>query len=445
VFHLFSSNHQNVTNVLDTTLNKLNANDPVAIAQISALAGTDDTATIEGYRQEIVNQIQRSKANIANDPNTGSDNYASRDQFVGLVQTNIGQAAQNLDTPALANLANDWQQYGDADPRWALCPIVSFFTLKVPKHPFMGSAVPVSYTYCEYKPKFTIALMADWGAPNDASRSISALIKASQPDYVIHLGDIYYAGTQAECQAVLDMWPLCDPDGKPIKDRSFALNGNHEMFCGARDYFDTVLPAFNQGASFFRLITQYWQFLGLDTAYDGGRLSGADVQVQWDWLIANLNGNPGLANIFLTHHQPVSAHAQESSDAKQLNQDSQNILAATRPDAIFGWFFGHEHRCVVYDDTVVGYKARLIGNGAIPHDVQTETAADANCTPFTSVNTGTFGSGNAISSWVLLTVEGPKITVEYFDQNGRPSSINSEIWQTTLAGQPLPGEVLSPN
>ena len=48
---------------------------------------------------------------------------------------------------------------------------------------------------------------------------------------MIHLGDIYYAGTKPECEAVLKMWPLCDADGAPIKDRSFALNGNHEMFC----------------------------------------------------------------------------------------------------------------------------------------------------------------------------------------------------------------------
>jgi hypothetical protein len=43
---------------------------------------------------------------------------------------------------------------------------------------------------------------------------------------------------------------------------------------------------------------------------------------------------------------------------------------------IFGWFFGHEHCAVIYDDKVTGYKARLIGNGAIPHDVQSEVKPD---------------------------------------------------------------------
>jgi hypothetical protein len=33
--------------------------------------------------------------------------------------------------------------------------------------------------------------------------------------------------------------------------------------------------------------------------------------------------------------------------------------------------------------------------------------------PVTCVDTGTYGEGNAIRSFVLLTVEGPTLTVEY--------------------------------
>ena len=301
----------------------------------------------------------------------------------------------------------------------------------------MGAAAPDSYVYFERRPRFTIALMADWGAANDAARQISDLIRHREPDYVIHLGDVYYAGTKPECEAVLKMWPLCDADGAPIKDRSFALNGNHEMFCGARNYFGTILAAFNQGASYFKLKTEYWQFLGLDTAYTGGSLSHPETQVQWDWLVANLNADSRTA-IFLTHHQPISAHTQETQDSQPLRDDVAKLLGQTRADAIYGWFFGHEHRAIAYDDSVTGYKARLIGNGAIPHDAQSEVKPDDGCTPFTCVNTGTWGSGNAISSFVMLTVEGPKITVEYIDQNGNPSSIPKEVWASTSGRQPLP-------
>jgi hypothetical protein len=437
MFHLFSSKHQNVTNVLDMTLVKLKAKDPAMMKEISDRAGTIDPAIIENYRKQIISQIDHAKDHIAGDPKATIEQYASRDPFVGLVQTSISQVAQTLNPPALANLAGDWQQYGDADPRWALCPIVSFFAWRLPRHQFVGSSDPNSYVYVEHRQKFTIALMADWGAANHSAQDVSHRIQERHPDYVIHLGDIYYAGTKAECEGVLKMWPLCDADGAPIKDRSFALNGNHEMFCGARHYFGTILPAFNQGASHFKIKTEYWQFLGLDTAYTGGSLSHPETQVQWDWLLANLNGDSRTA-IFLTHHQPVSAHSQETQDSQPLREDVAKLLSQTRKDAIYGWFFGHEHREVAYDDNVTGYKARLIGNGAIPHDAQHEEKPDDGCTPFTCVNTGTWGSGNAISSFVMLTVDGPKITVEYIDQNGKPSSTPVEVWDATTEAQPLP-------
>jgi hypothetical protein len=153
--------------------------------------------------------------------------------------------------------------------------------------------------------------------------------------------------------------------------------------------------------------------------------------------VANLNAD-SRTSIFLTHHQPISAHSQETQDSQPLRDDVAKLLGQTRADAISGWFFGHEHRSVAYDDSVTGYKARLIGNGAIPHDAQSEVRPDDGCTPFTCVNSGTWGSGNAISSFVMLTVDGPKITVEYIDQNGKPSSIPKEMWTATTEKQPLP-------
>jgi hypothetical protein len=112
-------------------------------------------------------------------------------------------------------------------------------------------------------------------------------------------------------------------------------------------------------------------------------------------------------------------------------------MAQTQPNPIFGWFFGHEHRAIVYDDNATGFKARLIGNGAIPHDAENEFKCDDRCTPITCVNTGTWGDGNAISSFVFLTVDGPTLTVEYIDQNGQPSSIPKETWTATADKQPF--------
>ena len=437
LFHLFSSQHQNITNVLDSTLDKLNNKDPETMKQLANEAGTIDPDMLENYRKQLINQIQDSKDHIANDPKSGGQDYASRDPFVGLVQTNMGKTAHSIGVPAMADVANDWQKYGSVDPRWALCPIVSFFQWRIPKHQFVGSSDAVAYNYAEHRPKFTIAIMADWGAANTAARQVSQQIAAKNPDYVIHLGDTYYAGTAAECQASLDMWPLRDAANNPVPFKSFALNGNHEMFCGAHNYYGTLLPAFKQGASYFKIRTEYWQFIGLDTAYAGGCLNRPEVKVQWDWLVGNLSVKALLSTIFLTHHQPVSAHAQEFSDSRPLYDDVQTLMAQTQPNPIFGWFFGHEHRAIVYDDKATGFKARLIGNGAIPHDAENEVKCDDGCTPITCVNTGTWGDGNAISSFVFLTVDGPTLTVEYIDQNGQPSSIPTETWTATADKQPF--------
>jgi hypothetical protein len=62
-----------------------------------------------------------------------------------------------------------------------------------------------------------------------------------------------------------------------------------------------------------------------------------------------------------------------------------------------------------------------------------EVKCDAGCTHITCVNTGTWGDGNAISSFVFLTVDG----LTYIDQNGQPSSISTETWTATADKQPF--------
>jgi hypothetical protein len=112
LFHLFSSQHQNITNVLDSTLQKLQAKDPETMKQLANEAGTIDPDMLENYRKQLISQIENSKDHIASDPKSGAEDYASRDPFVGLVQTNMGKTAHTIGVPAMANVANDWQHTG---------------------------------------------------------------------------------------------------------------------------------------------------------------------------------------------------------------------------------------------------------------------------------------------------------------------------------------------
>ena len=96
-------------------------------------------------------------------------------------------------------------------------------------------------------------------------------------------------------------------------------------------------------------------------------------------------------------------------------------------DAIFGWFFGHEHRCTVYQDKETPYNARLIGSGCIPHDIQSEVTCDSGCTPFTWVSArGEDGTESAISLYAELRFIREWLEIVYTDERG--TSLGKEQW-----------------
>ena len=203
------------------------------------------------------------------------------------------------------------------------------------------------------------------------------------------------------------------------------------MYSGGEAYFDLVLKAFGQPQPFFCLENERWRLIGLDTAYNDGRLKPRDasdpITGQWNWLIEILKKSDGKKNILLTHHQPVSAHTTEFNNSQPLRDDVAALLATegVNPDAIFGWFFGHEHRCALYKDSETQFNARLIGNGCIPHRVQTEKDADPGCTPFEKVNRRQTdpNSGAATSMFVMLSFSdtSPELFIDYIDED-------SEVW-----------------
>lgn len=311
--------------------------------------------------------------------------------------------------------------------------------------------------------KCSIALLGDWGADNNHAQRIAQIVRDRSADIAIHLGDIYYAGNQYECERFLANWPL-----KIAYGNSFALNGNHEMYSRGIPYFNTILPAFGQEASYFTLRNDNWQLHGLDTAYvpfsiDGqvqvddkpgfwkslmtrigstlefqdhenfGRKSDARLQAQWDWVQSKLSNSGTRKNIFLSHNQPVSAYLPEFKAGSFLYNEFWK-LRETIPNGmhtVLAWFFGHEHKGTIYKDSATEFKARLIGNGAIPHSRQalvppakddTGTAS----TPVFTMNNKALKADCldiqeldlAVSTFALLTLDGPDAYVEYINEDG---------------------------
>src|SRR5262249_51423764 len=85
-----------------------------------------------------------------------------------------------------------------------------------------------------------IAVLGDWGTGMYGAPVSAHTIQTDPAAYwmLLHLGDVYYSGTQAEVQErFLALWP------KRTDAFSRALNSNHEMYSGGFAYFDMTLPA----------------------------------------------------------------------------------------------------------------------------------------------------------------------------------------------------------
>lgn len=221
------------------------------------------------------------------------------------------------------------------------------------KRPFVGNpnttAVPLG------KNDVRMAILGDWGTNLYGAPRCAQSILDTRPlyDVVLHLGDVYYAGDVEEVkERFLDPWP------KVPGARSLALNSNHEMYSGGAGYFDLTLPAFGQRSSYFAYQTDHFVLVGLDTGYDEYGLAGN----QDGWLESIVNNAGDRKVVLFSHHQPFSLY-----ESKIMRPQSR-LGALLSSQRIFAWYWGHEHRCVVYDKhprwDVLG---RCIGHSGYPY------------------------------------------------------------------------------
>ena len=433
----FTLHHRNdVLGNLSALRAALAANDPKAIdelAQQAAAAGLLDTQSVEELRQKSLASLDASIAAAQAEDHTSPEQYQSHDKLTGLIQSSMNGTLRELShigdrLPARLNLFGQ----GNAIV-WAPTGIAALLEHFKGKAPFRRATAKSNIVI---PGRCKIAIVGDWGADNHHAQSIGNLISQRNPDYLVHLGDIYYSGTDPECRKFLENWPLRDEHGQPRQGASFSLNGNHEMYSEGRYYFTTVLDGLGQEASYFQLSNDWWQFFGLDTAYVPWSISGqgqdVQLQCQWDFLVDGINASPAKKTILLSHNQPVSAFLKETADGALLREEYARLVAATRPNPVYGWFFGHEHRCTIYDDAVTPYKARLLGNGSIPHDPQTETEPETDgkttATRFVAANHGRLGGGPlAICTFALFTLDGEILTVDYINEDGS-AFYRQEVW-----------------
>lgn len=199
-----------------------------------------------------------------------------------------------------------------------------------------------------------IAVFADWGTGLYGAPAISKCIEElDRCDVVLHLGDTYYSGESDEIRdRLVGNWPT-----RPPGTINRALNGNHEMYSGGKGYFEALSGFFQQPASCFALQNAGWILVCIDTAYQDFDLDSK--QVEWVKSIVSAAGNRKL--ILFSHHQPFS---QLDDQGPTLQVALGDLLNSQR---IHAWFWGHEHRLVLYDPHPIwGFKGRCIGHGGFP-------------------------------------------------------------------------------
>jgi hypothetical protein len=262
-----------------------------------------------------------------------------------------------------------------------------------PRHPYQAyprnddSGVYQLQSSIPSRSEISIALLSDWASDTEESDAVAHLVARYAPDYTIHMGDVYFVGTPKEIE---DNFTAPHASWYYGESGSLVLSGNHEMYSNGNAFFQHLLPAMyvkqgalrkTQQAGFFCLENDHWRIIGIDTAYTSvGRplveiISPPDCHLrkeQVDWLrdivkIGDPDDKRGL--VFLSHHPNISAFREQYV---RPGEQIQELLGNTEKEVI--WFWGHDHRLVVYNKTRNGQGpmvyGRCLGHGGLPVEIK---------------------------------------------------------------------------
>ncbi len=226
---------------------------------------------------------------------------------------------------------------------------------KTDRHPLVR---PTDATPGKIDNQVRIAVFGDWATNLYGAPEIAKSIKKDGDfQVVMHLGDVYYSGTNKEAaERLLAPWPHVDGA------ISRTLNANHDMYAGGHAYFGDVLPALGQKSSYFALQNDHWTLIALDTGYDDFDLD--TEQTKWVYEVVSNAGNRNV--VLFSHHQLFSRLSNQGSKlAHKLSVPLSNRR-------IHSWYWGHEHRCVAYEPhPFFGLRGRCIGHGGMPEKRKT--------------------------------------------------------------------------
>ncbi len=292
-----------------------------------------------------------------------------------------------------------------------------------------------------------VALAGDWASGTAEAALVAQRITEAAPAITVHLGDVYFDGDPDEVrenflgEAVPGsrFIPVQWPKGTR---RSFALNGNHEMYAGGRGYFGLMLQWLGQRASYFALEGEHWRIIALDTGYRSVGLPVVEKLFQPDcalnaeqiaWLgqqFGPASGRAAKATIVLSHHQPLSRYQ------RAYPRQAEQIAGVINGPVL--WFWGHEHWLTVYEPASlpggVTAHGRCIGHGGMPCELPDAAPHPQYAVRFHDDRAYATVDGRVLgfNGHVLLRFDGAALAVDYVDLSG--ATVFSEHWHAGTGG-----------
>ncbi|WP_263384448.1 metallophosphoesterase family protein [Granulicella arctica] len=318
-------------------------------------------------------------------------------------------------------------KYQQLDPRWELVAGTVWLENLLHKHPFPAGTPEI----LPMDDDVSFALLSDFGTGNfgagdSPSTKISKFVPTLNPDYTIHLGDTYYAGTSGEeVSNLINFWPTGSKG-------SFTMNSNHEMYSGGGPYFNEAVggPTFNKlqsPYSFFALENTHWIIVGLDSAYYSdvltlymnGTLGTGNAQIAFLQEIAK----KGKKVIVMTHHNGLPESGIPGAAPLQLFTEVMGAFAGQAPPAY--WYWGHAHAGVAYTALAEqnGMLCRCIGHAALPWGLSSDLQAgqaQGKVEWFEQCNAGDPDNNLRVFNGFLgLQLNGPDLVETFYDETGR--------------------------
>lgn len=394
-----------LTERLRAAVRDVAAVDPDAHARLSALFAR--------AHDEAVEVLQGAREHSPLSSIAGA--WAALHDGVATLETHLATAGGVVEGHLPEHVSPDGELWGvgtylQLDPGWVEA-LAHYLENRHHKAPFRTSPRVI-----DLADAVRIGVVGDWGTgfwrPHTGAERVRDRMAIDRADINIHLGDTYYAGSAVEERdKLVALWPAGTV-------ASFTLDSNHEMYDGARAYFDVALaaPAFaaQGGTSYFALRNAHWLVLGLDTGYHAtgemffdGAL-GADQAA----FVAHIAAGAGNRRIVvLSHHEGTDLRGTRPNG---LWQEVVQSLGRP-PDA---WYWGHAHNGIVYAP-LDGCRIRCVGHGAIPYGTTRMLAGQASVLWSETMSAHDAETPARVTNGYLrLALDGPALTETLVAEDG---------------------------